>query len=113
MTDPEKPGGEFPSVLELGAVMSGAPLDQQILEYLIRQPDAKDTLEGIIEWWLSGASSGVRPDEVEKVLRELATKDWITVTATGSRVTVYGLQRSRLCDIKRFLSSRKESRKNG
>jgi hypothetical protein len=93
--------------------MPGTPLDQQILEYLIRQPDAKDTLEGIIEWWLPRARPGIKPDEVERVLGELAAKDWVTVTETGSRVVVYGLQRLRLDDIKRFLSSREQSGKNG
>jgi hypothetical protein len=93
--------------------MPGTPLDQQILEYLIRQPDAKDTLEGIIEWWLPGVRLGIKPDEVERVLGELVAKGWVTATGTGSRVVVYGLQRLHLDDIKRFLSSRRESGKNG
>ena len=28
------------------------PLAPEILEYLIRNPQANDTLEGIVEWWL-------------------------------------------------------------
>jgi len=92
--------------------MRGTPLDQQILEYLITQPDAKDTVEGIIEWWLPATRSGVKLEEVERVLAELAAKDWVTVTQTGSRAVVYGLQRIRLDDIKQFLSNQKRTGKN-
>jgi len=27
-------------------------ISQEILKYLIKHPDASDTLEGITEWWL-------------------------------------------------------------
>ena len=51
--------------------MTNAPLGREILEYLVRKPEAKDTLQGIVDWWLSSTRSNSKRDEVRDVLEEL------------------------------------------
>jgi len=53
-----------------GVVMTNAPLGREILEYL-RKPEAKDTLQGIVDWWLSSTRPNSKRDEVRDVLEEL------------------------------------------
>ena len=85
--------------------MADSPLEQQILEYLIKQPEAKDTLEGITGWWLPGTQLRTRREEVEKVLQDLVQRGWLTVTESAS-LAVYGLAQNRLADIKAYLLNR-------
>jgi hypothetical protein len=37
---------------------------REILSYLVEHPDAKDTIEGIINWWLSKGSTERDKDDV-------------------------------------------------
>ena len=84
--------------------MTDSPLEQQILEYLIKQPEAKDTLEGIMGWWLPGTQLQLRRVEVERVLQDLVQRGWLTVTESAS-LAVYGLEQSRIAEIKAYLLS--------
>ena len=43
---------------------------EQILAYLARNPHARDTLDGIGQWWLQNNASS-SPKDVEEALREL------------------------------------------
>jgi hypothetical protein len=87
--------------------MTNAPLGREILEYLVRKPEAKDTLQGIVDWWLSSTRSNSKRDEVRDVLEELVERKWVKVTETRTR-TVYGLDIDRLGEVKEFL--RKEGK---
>jgi hypothetical protein len=78
---------------------------REILSYLLRNPDAKDTVNGIIKWWLPESE---RASGVEKVLKALeflvVTKGWLTVRDMRSAGTIYGLNKARLKEISNFLS---------
>jgi hypothetical protein len=78
-------------------------LQKDILRYLVRHPDAKDTVDGIMQWWLSGAYLGLREDELTAALDELARKGWLTVATHGASATVYGLNRPRLDEVLHWL----------
>ncbi len=49
-----------------------------ILAYLARHPQAQDTIEGIVEWWLLEQRIVDTTREVEKVLDELAAENLVT-----------------------------------
>lgn len=82
--------------------MTDALLGRQILEYLVKQPEAKDTLEGIMDWWLPATHPRARLEELERVLKHLVKRKWVTVTEAGPLV-VYGLDQERLGEIKAYL----------
>jgi hypothetical protein len=53
---------------------------KQILAYLARNPHARDTLDGIRQWWLlNNASSS--PRDVEEALRELVKQGHVFESA--------------------------------
>ncbi len=60
----------------------------QILAYLHRNPDAQDTLEGIIEWWLLEQDIRRSVAKVEKGLAELMAGGFI-VERKGRDSRVY------------------------
>jgi hypothetical protein len=78
--------------------------ERNVLRYLLAHPDAKDTVEGILEWWLPDAIRGVPKTEVTRALEDLLDKGWITTSSFGG-TTVYGLERTRRGDILQWLEN--------
>jgi hypothetical protein len=73
-----------------------------ILQYLIEHPDAKDTTEGILKWWLpEGHRWGRR--EVQAALDLLTSKRWLTKRGTTPSKEIYGINKGRLQEIRSFL----------
>jgi hypothetical protein len=81
----------------------GGQVIREILQYLIKNPDAKDTLEGIHKWWLPKGHSKQGRDEVQKAVDWLISKGWLTERGTIPSKEIYGINRDRLSEIKRFL----------
>jgi len=46
----------------------------QIIAYLVEHPEAQDTLEGIIEWWLLERQIKFQTAKVKEALSELVAK---------------------------------------
>ncbi len=60
-------------------------VENRILAYLERHPEAQDTLHGIIQWWLMEQEVRFQSDLVEEALRNLVKRDVIVeVVTTGS-----------------------------
>jgi hypothetical protein len=49
----------------------------QILTYLVEHPEAQDTLEGIVEWWLLERAIKFQTARVKEALSELVAKGLI------------------------------------
>jgi hypothetical protein len=81
----------------------GEQVIRGILQYLVEHPDAKDTPEGIYKWWLPEGHSKQGRDEVQKALDLLTSKGWLTKRGTIPSKEIYGINRDRLPEIKRFL----------
>lgn len=86
-----------------------SPGDQEkeiwgILHYLIEHPDAKDTIEGILEWWLPAGQAEWGKGEVQKVLDFLTSKGWLTKRETTPSNNIYGINKDQLEEIKNFLN---------
>jgi hypothetical protein len=79
-------------------------LKQDVMCYLLEHPDAKDTAEGIREWWLAAGVRGLRQDDLDDALTQLLDAGWLT-TASFGETTVYGLDHARRDDIRRWLES--------
>lgn len=65
-----------------------------ILAYLLENPDAGDTLDGIVEWWLLSQRIGFEIQTVSQALDKLVADGLIVEQkAAGSRV-IYRANRS-------------------
>ena len=86
---------------KLGAQENRQKLLQDILLYLIEHPEAKDTAEGVMQWWIAKGNVEYRQEEVEEVLNGLVTKGWLT--KRSSLPSLFGLNKERAAEIQRFL----------
>jgi len=90
---------------------SGSPEDQEIersiLRYLSENPEAKDTLEGIAEWWLLREWAARKLPAVERVLRDLVARGVIAENRIGQQPASYGLNRDKLSEVLQILSKHK------
>jgi hypothetical protein len=80
-------------------------LIREILGYCLAYPDAKDTIQGILKWWLPGGSSQAGQQEVQDVLDALAGKGWLSKRQITPNRTIYGLSKESLEEIEDFLAS--------
>jgi plasmid stabilization system protein ParE len=80
-----------------------ADMAYQILAYLHANPDAQDTLEGIIEWWLLDQNIKRQSERVKQALAQLIERGLIVARmGTDSRVH-YGIDRSKRDEIESLL----------
>jgi len=75
-----------------------------ILKYLIEHPLAKDTVEGIVQWWFPDLPQQATTDDVQTALDTLVKKGWVVVTKRSPGSVLYGLEESRLEEIREFLN---------
>ena len=52
-------------------------IGSEILAYLVNHPEAQDTLEGIVEWWLLERAIKFQEAQVKKALSDLVAKGLI------------------------------------
>jgi chromosome segregation ATPase len=76
---------------------------REILQYLIEYPNAKDTLQGILRWWLPGGETEGTEEEVQESLDILVARGWLTQRHTSSSHMLYGMNIDKLEEIEKFL----------
>lgn len=80
----------------------------EILGYLAENPDAGDTMEGIVEWWLLEQKIKRETDRVEEALAELVAKGLVLKRKGENSRTHYRINQSKYKEIQELL---KESAK--
>lgn len=83
----------------------GRLIIRQILRHLIEHPEAKDTRQGIIRWWLPDAGDERREEEVQQAIDWLVAQNWLVKRDTTSSQTLYGMNRTTLEAIEEFLKT--------
>lgn len=78
-------------------------LVRDLLSYCIKYPDCKDTVDGIVKWWLHESQAAWTRTEVQQALDFLTTRGWLTTRETAPAKTIYGLNKEQLEAIKNFL----------
>jgi hypothetical protein len=81
----------------------GRPIADQILAYLVKHPEAQDTLEGITEWWLLEQRIRSAVEEVDGALHNLVADDLLLKRQCADGRTYYGLNRAKEREIRRSL----------
>jgi hypothetical protein len=81
----------------------GRPIADEILAYLVKHPEAQDTLEGITEWWLLEQRIRSAVAEVDGALHNLVADDLLVSRQCADGRTYYGLNRAKEREIRRHL----------
>jgi hypothetical protein len=81
----------------------------QILRYLREHPEAQDTLEGIMVWWVSDRAIKIWLPHVRRSLKTLVARGYLEKWTADGRI-FYRLGESRPC---RKIDSRKETGERG
>jgi hypothetical protein len=67
-------------------------VEKAILEYLRKNPDAQDTLDGIAEWWLPEENVKTRTATVEEALTQLVAKGLVSARRGTDSKTHYRIE---------------------
>jgi hypothetical protein len=78
-------------------------LMREILQYLTAHPDAKDTVDGILKWWLPGHPIEWEKEEVQETLDHFVSKGWLVIRPLSLSRELYCVQKEQLKEMKRFL----------
>ena len=79
-------------------------ITHDVLSYMLENVAAKDTLEGIVEWWLLEKKIERNTAEVKSVLDELAAKDLIVELRTPDSRIHYQINRNKQTEIVALLN---------
>jgi hypothetical protein len=75
----------------------------KVLEYLIENPDAQDTLEGITDWWLPHVDTQYQKSKIKAVLEDLTTKG-VLIEHQQSGVPTYKISHTKKGEVLALLS---------
>ena len=74
-----------------------------ILRYLLPHPEAKDTLDGIAQWWLGWERGEPARGDVERAVSLLLSQGFILETRRQGLQPYYGLNPQKQEEIFKFL----------
>jgi len=72
---------------------------KRILSYLVRHPDAQDTIEGIVNWWLLEERIVSIAKDVEEALSSLVNDGWLLKIVREDKQESYKVNMDRLPEI--------------
>jgi hypothetical protein len=81
---------------------------REILAYLVEHPDAQDTLDGIVQWWLLERKVKYQAERVKETLAELVAKGFILKDQGGDARIRYRLNPDKHEKIRAFLREIKD-----
>jgi hypothetical protein len=82
------------------------PVAREILAYLAEHPDAQDTVEGIVEWWLLEQKIKHHTAQVQEALAELVTKGLVLKHEGRDTRIHYRMNRYKAEEIRALLKRR-------
>jgi Fe2+ or Zn2+ uptake regulation protein len=68
---------------------------QEIIEYLRRHPEAADTVDGILDWWMPAQRHENTMMEIQQALREFVERGLIEEVVLGNGNRLYRLTSGR------------------
>lgn len=81
-----------------------------LLQYIYKHRNAKDTLEGIIQWWISNEPRFKwRKEEVQATIDFLVSKGWLVIRYNQvSPQKIYAVNKERVEEMEAFLARYKD-----
>jgi hypothetical protein len=78
-------------------------IGNEILAYLVDHPNARDTLEGIVEWWLLEQQIKFQTARVKDALSDLVARGLILVHKGLDSQTHYRINQKKYEEIKKLV----------
>jgi hypothetical protein len=79
---------------------------RQILEYLVENPHAGDTADGIVQWWLMQQRLIEAQEAVQSALDRLVAQDWILTERAADAQMHYRLNREKSEELHKYLQDK-------
>jgi Fe2+ or Zn2+ uptake regulation protein len=76
-------------------------LADEILRYLVEHPEAQDTIEGVVDWWLTERRVRQGIAEVDAALQLLVDKGLVRVVRARDGKKHYSLKRKKKINIRK------------
>jgi hypothetical protein len=80
----------------------------QILAYLVEHPEAQDTVEGIVEWWLLERAIKSQETQIVKAISELVTKGLVIEYQGRDLQTHYRINQNKFEEIQKLIKQKIE-----
>ena len=80
--------------------MSEKKIAQAIIRYLLKHPDAGDTIEGIATWWIAIERVETGIEEVRSAVNGLVSKGILIPREIRNGPQVYFVNRERISDLR-------------
>lgn len=90
---------------EAGSPGGRRTVTRDILHYLLEHPDAKDTRDGILRWWIPQRTSEPDMAVVQGALDDLVSKGWIFKRQTVPDRVIYSMNKDHLKEIQTSVDS--------
>ena len=78
-------------------------IGNEILAYLVENPKAQDTLEGIVDWWLLERAIKFQEAQVKKSLADLVAKGLVIEHKGMDSQTNYRINQKKYEEIKKLV----------
>jgi hypothetical protein len=103
---------------QAGSTIEGSEIAYDILAYLSEHPEAQDTLQGIVQWWLLEQEIKTRISQVERALAGLVAERLVVKRKGKDSQTHYRINRRKIEQINSLLKrkvgkNRSSARRNG
>ena len=85
-----------------------SPIWREVLAYLFTHPDAQDTVEGIVTWWLMTLRITQQTVKVKVVLAELVTCRLVLERKGPDGRMFYRVNKKKIGEIRRLLDTQGE-----
>jgi hypothetical protein len=87
--------------------MQKTKIATEILAYLVDHPNAQDTLDGILQWWLLERHIKYQKEVVKEALSELIEKALLLEIKLADSRVYYRINETRLDQIRKILGNGK------
>lgn len=84
--------------------MEPRSISQQIAAYLVENPGAEDTVEGITEWWLLSQRIQVAVNQVRSAITELAAQGFLSASRGRDGRIRFGLNPAHRAELTAWLT---------
>lgn len=75
----------------------------QILAYLVEHPEAQDTVDGIVEWWLLERTIKFQKTQIIKAISELVGKGLVIENKGKDLQTHYRINQNKFEEIQKLI----------